>query len=1152
MNAPSTSYRFRLSVWLAGNFWLMSFGMVYQAVSQDSGVGSSQTGRSLSGEEWRVELFTVVDGLPDSRVIAIEEDSTGFLWVGTWTGLTRYDGYSFSTFRPDVDDTTRIGGSNINMLQVDAFGDLWIGGHFQAWGLSRRDHRFERFHTYRHNGELHNSLMGDGILAISTTSREEAAVWISQQEGGSSTTSRVLGLSHLNQATGLFTHYPFDARNPGSLPHLAYGFLEDSSGTLWGAGWGLNRFDPPAESQPGSSGYTFTTFLPDSSANYSKTEYSNRLQVLYSAPSEPDVIWAGGPRGLHRFDISAASFTASYHYPLHSGAAQQGMIGVEVGVSAIHEDREGVLWVGTYDEGLFTFDRRTGRFNRFSELAITTIHAIKEDRFGILWIGSSEGLARLERRLNTFSIYKPDFENATRINPNAVAGIYEDRAGHLWFGNAGDLHRLTRRSGDVRHYSGLKSHHIYGDSAGILWIADCLDGLIRMNPAESESFVRYRPDPTDSTSIGGCANPPLEDRAGNLWVTNWGDGLSLLDRQTDTFTYFRNRPNDPNSLGNNYLLRAYEAPSEPGVLWLGSEEGLIRFEPETKSFTNLLSDAHRRSMMMLEDRKGQFWVATASNGLQRFNRDTGVIERTYTVDDGLAHNAVWSVYEDVQGFLWLSTSNGLSRFDPETESFSSYSMSDGLPHNQFIEGSHFQSASGELFYGSPDGLVSFFPDQVKKNTIPPKVMLTDFRVAGASLGIGPDGPLEVSIAYTKSITLSHEQNDLTLEFVGIHSVAPLRTRYRYQLVGSDTEWIEAGTDRRASYPRLAPGDYSFRVNAMSGDGVWNETGASIAITILPPWWRTWWAYTICGLIFIAGIVAVDRFQRRRLVARERLRAEREKARAIESTNNELQRALEHLTETQDQLVHSQKMASLGALTAGIAHELKNPLNFVNNFAELNEDLAREARDAVVNGEAVDTALLDTLLENASKIKHHGVRADGIIRAMLDHARTQPGSRAPVDLNGLLDEYVNLAYHGMRARLPEFNATIERRYDDRVGMVEMVPQEIGRVFLNLLDNAFYAVNERQASAGDGYAPTVWVETKRVEDQVEVRIKDNGPGIPRDVRDRVFEPFFTTKPAGSGTGLGLSLSYDIVVKGHGGELTVGGEHGTGASFVLRLPA
>jgi len=276
----------------------------------------------------------------------------------------------------------------------------------------------------------------------------------------------------------------------------------------------------------------------------------------------------------------------------------------------------------------------------------------------------------------------------------------------------------------------------------------------------------------------------------------------------------------------------------------------------------------------------------------------------------------------------------------------------------------------------------------------------------------------------------------------------------------------------------------------------------------------------------------------------------EKTAVLRQKNIELENTLSEVRRMQQQLIQKEKLASLGALTAGIAHELKNPLNFVNNFAELNEELAREARDAVANGETVDRALLDTLLENASKIKHHGVRADGIIRAMLDHARTQPGSRTSVDLNGLLDEYVNLAYHGMRARVPEFNAAIERNYDDRVGRVEMVPQEIGRVFLNLLDNAFYAVNERHASAGDGYAPTVWVETKRVEDQVEVRIKDNGPGIPRDVRDRVFEPFFTTKPAGSGTGLGLSLSYDIVVKGHGGELKVESEEGKSTVFIMAL--
>ncbi len=281
---------------------------------------------------------------------------------------------------------------------------------------------------------------------------------------------------------------------------------------------------------------------------------------------------------------------------------------------------------------------------------------------------------------------------------------------------------------------------------------------------------------------------------------------------------------------------------------------------------------------------------------------------------------------------------------------------------------------------------------------------------------------------------------------------------------------------------------------------------------------------------------------------------------LKDKNEQLERLLQELKAAQAQLVQSEKMASLGALTAGIAHEIKNPLNFVNNFAQLSKELAEELREALgALGDALDAEarqeldeLVGDLQFNAEKIEEHGRRADGIVRAMLQHSRGKPGERHPADLNELIAEYVNLAYHGMRARQTDFNVTLDRHFDEAVGRVEVVPQELGRVLINLLNNAFYAVHERAQQDAEGYRPTVRVQTRRVEDHVEIQVEDNGPGIPEAVRAKIFEPFFTTKPTGQGTGLGLSLSYDIVTRGHSGAMTVESEPGAGTTFVVTLPS
>ena len=281
---------------------------------------------------------------------------------------------------------------------------------------------------------------------------------------------------------------------------------------------------------------------------------------------------------------------------------------------------------------------------------------------------------------------------------------------------------------------------------------------------------------------------------------------------------------------------------------------------------------------------------------------------------------------------------------------------------------------------------------------------------------------------------------------------------------------------------------------------------------------------------------------------------------LEAQSAELTASIERLSKAQTQLVQQEKMVSLGQLTAGVAHELKNPLNFVNNFAQLSEelldDLDAELREDPARpvGEALDASgdLIDDLRANAAKIRDHGRRADGIIRSMLAHSRSTPGPRRAARLNTLLEEYVGLAYHGMRAEHARFNVDLVRDFDPAVGEIEMVPEEMGRVFLNLLDNAFAAVRDREMAGVDtAFAPRVAVRTRQVPAGVAISVQDNGTGMSEDVRDRIFEPFFTTKPTGEGTGLGLSLTYEIVVHGHGGTLALDTAEGVGTTFTVTLP-
>jgi signal transduction histidine kinase len=295
-----------------------------------------------------------------------------------------------------------------------------------------------------------------------------------------------------------------------------------------------------------------------------------------------------------------------------------------------------------------------------------------------------------------------------------------------------------------------------------------------------------------------------------------------------------------------------------------------------------------------------------------------------------------------------------------------------------------------------------------------------------------------------------------------------------------------------------------------------------------------------GLVVLTAAALLWRNNRQKQKANIRLQQQKEQT----------ETALQELKAAQEQLVQFEKMASLGELTAGIAHEIQNPLNFVNNFSDVNTELLSELKEEISKGHVEEAeSLANTIAENEQKISHHGKRADAIVKNMLQHSRTAKGEKQLTDINALADEYLRLAYHGMRAKDKSLNADFKTDFDEHVGKINIVPQDIGRVLLNLFNNAFYAVHERLKKLDESYEPKVWVSTKRLGGKIEIKVKDNGMGIPKSVQDKIFQPFFTTKPAGQGTGLGLSLAYDII-KAHDGELKVQSTEGEGAEFIIRL--
>ncbi len=691
------------------------------------------------------------------------------------------------------------------------------------------------------------------------------------------------------------------------------------------------------------------------------------------------------------------------------------------------------------------------------------------------------------------------------------------------------------------------------------------------------------------------------------------DGLAALCYDPTSPTRWRNEGRVPDI--HEPIWSMMETTN--GELWLGTEsQGLlhVKFSGEDLSTAQLERYDHRHGLP-------RGWVGVyRANGRPVFTSDEGLFlfdekRRTFLPDSTFGNafangsRDVEAVAEDFAGNIWLGAEEAAEINLVQRQASGAYAwvQTPALRFPKATIWTIYPEANGVTWFGGPEGVLRY--DAHAQNTSAPEFSALVRRVRVEDEVTLYGGATQAE----QRAVLPHSRNALRFEYSATSFAEESENRFQTWLEGYEDEWSDWVKETQKEYTNLFEGEYRFHVRAKDLHGNVSRE-AEYRFEILRPWYRSWWAYTFYGVCFVAGVFMVDRLQRRRLLKKERarsrmreaelraqtaeaqaqaLRAEAErkevelqKAEEVKHAYHALDEAHTHLKATQQQLVTQQKLASLGQLTAGIAHEIKNPLNFVNNFAVLSMDLAKELREEIVKIEdsgsrIVDRESLDnieeilaTLEQNAEKINHHGKRADGIVKSMMQHARGSSGQRELTDINHLLDDAVNLTYHGMRANDAAFNITIEKEYDSSVGKLEVVLQDLSRVFLNIINNACYAAHQKKRNTpltplkggiphesplegGQGgviqnaFSPTLSVSTKNLSSKIEIRIRDNGNGIPAEVREKIFNPFFTTKPTGQGTGLGLSISYDIIVQQHRGEIKVETEEGKFTEFVVRLP-
>ena len=1069
-------------------------------------------------------------GLSNSTIEAIFQDSEGFIWLGTRDGLNRYDGYEMMVYRNDPADTASLSDSYIRCIYEDGGHDLWVG---TINGLNRLNRARSNFTRFKHKTTDTGSLSSNLVTCVKED--RNGRVWIGTYGGG---------LNLLDKKKGSFIHFRHDPATAGSLADDRVNYIyEDKTGNLWvGTAAGLDLL------QPGAGRFT-----------------------LYLNPA-------------------ATSLPGN-------------------AINAIQEDRKGNLWLGTEDDGLYLFDPLQKTFTRFghsdkdpASLGNNMVKTVLVDKKGSLWCGGiNGGLNLFNPTRGSFFNYQYEPGNASSLSQRTISALYEDNQGNLWIG--------THRGGVNVYSPGVEKFNLYRqepsptslsysdvktfceDNGGNIWVGTDGGGL-DLFLRDKHVFQHYRYDPFNDKSIGSDAVlDVMRDREGNLWVSTWGGGLNLLDRSTGRFTRFQHNPKDSNSISSDFVQKTFE--DFEGRLWVATYYGgLNLMDPKKRKFTRLIEDPSGKTALtgknivaIDDDKEGNIWIGTDDGGLNCYHQATRHFShyfnkeerkpdlrtlfsdskgrlwvgqkglylldaasdsfRLYTDKAGLSNQFIKGITEDGQGNLWISTSNGIVQFNPDTRNFKEYNTGDGLQGAEFEANAYLKSKDGEMFFGGINGFNCFYPGNIKPNPFIPPVYITGFQLFNRRMNAGEEGsPLQNDISLTKEITLSYRQSTFSFSFAALNYMIPGNNKYAYRLDGLDSGWNYVGKETKAGYTNIGPGDYTFRVKASNNDGVWNEEGASIKIIVTPPFWKTAWFTVLLCAAAIGCLYAFYKFKTK-LKLKELEAKKREEIRQVQ---------LQFFT--------------------NISHEFRTPLSLILGPLEriMKENLHPAFRH-----------YYSVMHRNAQRLL-------SLINELMDFGKLESGSLKLSVRKGNLDSFLEEMAEEFRdwAIQKEIDFTLHRTPDpdhspapdhhapgqrtpapDSITANRLAagqdtwfdPQVLEKIILNLLHNSFKytktggSITLEIRPSLDGFQPAfanelILKNNFRGGRYAYIRVADSGIGISRESIHHLFERYYRITDSHLGSGVGLAFVKSLALL-HKGDVYVYSERLKGTEIIIGIP-
>mgnify|MGYP000176845682 CR=1 FL=1 len=1030
--------------------------------------------------------FSLKEGLSQSSVLTILQDRKGFLWFGTRDGLNKYDGNVFKVFRHYSQDSTTLSDSFIKTLHEDANGNLWVG---TMDGLNKFNIETNAFEHY----DIETQKMGFDNFEIWSIVENDNYLWLGTN----------LGLKKFNIKKKAFEAFIYNETDKKLFNAPIRTLLISNSNELWIKTTAhIGVYNLKTET------VRHYAYPENSVAGLSKSNVS----VLYQ--DKENNIWLGFKNGLARLNKATDAFE---FFRMNN----QNKKALTNHVRSLCEDYLGNLWIGTYN-GLYVLNANKKSISHFqhdennpNSLSQNSIYKIYQDIKGDMWIGTyAGGVSYYDRSYDVFQHFSSGANN-TKLNYKVVSSIIEDENNNLWIGTeGGGINVYNQKTGVFKYYvnnpknpNSLSANNVKAmiqDRAGNFWIGTHDEGLNFLNPKQKPfQFKRFKNNPNNTNSLSNNRIISLfEDHKNNLWIGTSGGGLNVLNTKTNKI----NRIKDSLGLTGKLIYKIAET-SNKNELLIGGSNGLAKIDIDTWQLSKIdyleksgaqTSDA---VLSVYEDKNKNLWIGTEGDGLYHYNA-TSQETIKFDTTKGLPNDVVYGIVPDNNNHIWLSTNYGLSRINLQTHQIKNFNESDGLQSNEFNYGAYLKNKKGELLFGGANGFNIFYPSDIVENTFVPPVTITSFKVNNK--------PYLTITDSTDRITLKHKQNDFNFDFVALSFSQPNKNQYAYKLEGFDKDWNYIENKKSATYTNLDDGNYVFKVKASNNDGLWNEKGVELPITILPAPWATWWAYLLYAIILISVILLIIKYSLIRISERNELKQERLEKERIEEVNK---LKLELFT--------------------NISHDFRTPLTLI--LGPLERLLKTEVKNDFI------TKQHKVMYRNASTLME-------LINQLLDFRKSESGKLLLSASKSNIVPFVNnikLAFDEL-ARAKNIDFSLKSNNDEIEVWFDQT--KLKKIIFNLLSNAF-----KFTPKGGKITIEISVSKKskknKTDSCVKLKVTDNGSGISKANKKFIFDRFYQLGER-SGTGIGLSLTKNLVEL-HKGTIKVKSNENKGTSFTVKLP-